>query len=62
MKAMLEHLIDRLPADRASALRRELAVLESSIARSFPDAADQRRANFGDLQGLGGSSSRTDDA
>jgi len=61
-KAMLEHLIGRLPAERASALQRELATLESSIARSFPDAADQRRANFGDLQGLGGSSSRTDDA
>jgi uncharacterized membrane protein len=61
MKAMLEHLIDRLPAERTSTLRRELAVLASSIARSFPDADDQRRANFGDLQGLGGSSSRTDD-
>lgn len=62
MKAMLEHLIDRLPAERAGALRRELAALESSIARSFPDTDDQRRANIGDFQGLGGSSSRTDDA
>jgi uncharacterized membrane protein len=61
MKAMLEHLIDKLPGQRAGALQRELAALESSIVRSFVDAEDRRRASFGDFQGLGGSASRTDE-
>jgi uncharacterized membrane protein len=61
MKAMIEHLIDKLPAARASALQRELAALENGIARSFVEADDRRRAHFGDLQGLGGSSARTED-
>jgi uncharacterized membrane protein len=60
-KAMLEHLIDNLPEPRVGALRRELAALEASIARSFVELDDRRRANFGDFQGLGGSSSRTDE-
>ena len=57
-KAMLEHLIDNLPAARAGALRRELTALESSIARTFVESEDRRRANFGDFQGLGGASAR----
>lgn len=60
-KAMLEHLIDNLPEPRVGALRRELAALEGSIARSFVELDDRRRANFGDFQGLGGSSSRSDE-
>lgn len=60
-KAMLEHLIDNLPDSRVGPLRRELAALESSIARSFVELDDRRRANFGDFQGLGGSSSRSDE-
>ncbi len=60
-KAMLEHLIDKLPAPRANALQRELTALENAIGRNFVEADDRRRAHFGDLQGLGGSSARTDD-
>ena len=60
LRAMLEHLIDRLPQARTAALRRELDLLEKSVARSFADPEDRRRANIGDLQGLGGSSSRKD--
>ncbi len=60
LRAMLEHLVDRLPQARIAALRRELDLLEESVARSFPDAEDRRRANVGDFQGLGGSSSRED--
>ena len=60
LRAMLEHLVDRLPQARIAALRRELDLLEESVARSFPDAEDRRRANIGDFQGLGGSSSRED--
>ena len=60
-KAMLEHLIDKLPESRAGALRRELSALENTIARNFTESDDRRRAHFGDLQGLGGSSARTGD-
>lgn len=60
-RAMLEHLIDNLPAPRATALRRELTALEGSVARTFVEAEDRRRANFGDFQGLGGAAARTDD-
>jgi uncharacterized membrane protein len=60
LRAMLEHLIDRLPQARTAALRRELDLLEKSVARSFADPEDRRRANIGDLQGLGSSSSRKD--
>lgn len=60
LRAMLEHLLERLPPQRAAALRRELELLEHSVARSFPEADDRRRASVGDVQGLGGSSLRTD--
>lgn len=61
LKALLEHLVDRLPTERAGALQRQLTMLQSTIARSFVDFEDQRTANFGDLQGLGGAAARTDD-
>lgn len=61
IRAMLEHLIGKLPEARASALERELAALENCVARNFAEAEDRRRAHTGDLQGLGGSSARTDD-
>ena len=60
LRAMLEHLVERLPADRAPALRSELALLERTVARSFADDEDRRRASIPDLQGLGGSSTRSD--
>ncbi len=60
LRAMLEHLIDRLPEERAPALREELALLEHAIARGFADGEDRRRASIGDLQGLGGSATRSD--
>ena len=60
LRAMLEHLIDRLPPPRTQALQRELALLEDTVARNFPEIDDRRRANTGDFQGLGGSSTRSD--
>ena len=60
LRAMLDHLIERLPQARTAALRQELDLLEKSVARSFADPEDRRRANIGDFQGLGGSSSRKD--
>ena len=60
LRAMLEHLVERLPAERAPALRNELGLLERTVARSFVEDEDRRRAGIGDLQGLGGSSTRSD--
>ncbi|MCA0301696.1 MAG: DUF2254 domain-containing protein [Proteobacteria bacterium] len=60
LRAMLEHLVERLPAERAPTLRRELGLLERTVARSFVEDEDRRRAGIGDLQGLGGSSTRSD--
>ena len=59
LRAMLEHLIEVLPAPRAPALRRELALLHSAVERAFPETEDRLLAETGDQQGLGGSSSRT---
>ncbi|SEO64161.1 Uncharacterized membrane protein [Rhodospirillales bacterium URHD0017] len=60
LRAMLEHLIDRLPDVRRGTLRLELDLLERAVARNFVEGEDRRRANIGDFQGLGGSSVRTD--
>lgn len=58
LRAMLEHLVDRLPASRRPSLHRELGLLELTVARTFPESEDRLRANTADLQGLGGSSNR----
>ena len=58
LRAMLEHLIDRLPPARSQVLQSELALLEQTVARNFPEPEDRRRANTADVQGLGGSSAR----
>ena len=60
LRAMLEHLIDRLPEARRGTLRVELDLLERAVTRHFVEPEDRRRANTGDFQGLGGSSVRTD--
>ena len=53
LQAMIEHLSKVLPEARKAALRQELALLQGSIQRAFPDAQDRARAQIGDLQGLG---------
>ena len=55
LRAMLEHLIAILPPARHAALQQELAMLNSAVARKFPDEEDRRRANVSDYQGVGGS-------
>jgi len=60
LRALLEHLEDRLPEVRVAAMRSELALLDRAAERGFADPEDRARAGRGDLQGLGGSSSRTD--
>jgi uncharacterized membrane protein len=60
LRAMIEHLIDRLPTARTQALQAELMLLDQTVARNFPDLEERRRASTGDFQGLGGSSTRAD--
>jgi len=54
LRAMLEDLIDTLPSRRHAILQTELALLGASLKRAFPDLDDQRLAESGDLQGIGG--------
>jgi uncharacterized membrane protein len=55
LRAMLENLIETLPEARAPLLRKELALLENSARRTFPDLDDQTLAEVSDMQGMGGS-------
>jgi uncharacterized membrane protein len=54
LRAMLENLIECLPAERAALLLPELAMLRRSSERSFPDPEDQALADISDVQGVGG--------
>ena len=53
LRAMLENLVEVLPPERAALLRSELALLQRSAARCFPEPEDQALANVSDLQGVG---------
>src|SRR3954454_1476646 len=55
LRAMLDHLIQTLPADRAEPLRHELKVLHDSAERSFLAAEDRALADVSDAQGVGAS-------
>jgi len=55
LRAMLDDLIETLPPHRHSILQIELDLLGTSLKRAFPDLHDQRLAESGDLQGIGGS-------
>ena len=59
LRAMLKDLIETLPSERAPVLQKELALLKSSSTRAFPDLDDQSLAQWGDPQGIGGSSDET---
>jgi len=54
LRAMLENLIDTLPALRAPALEKQLRLLVASSQRIFLDIEDRTLAETGDLQGMGG--------
>lgn len=58
LRAMLEHLIEVLPATREPALRRELALVQKSVVRDYADGEDRKTAGTSDRQGMGGSSLR----
>ncbi len=53
MKALINHLLVVLPAERHAALQHWDQRLRGSIARSFADAEEKRDASVADRQGLG---------
>jgi uncharacterized membrane protein len=55
LRAMLQDLIETLPARRAPILHTELTLLVAAAKREFPDLDDQTLAEVSDLQGMGGS-------
>ena len=56
VRAMIVNLIDTLPAQRHSALRKELELLDRTIEKLYVLPEDLQLARIPDLQGLGGSS------
>ncbi len=54
LHAMLENLLEVLPAHRGPALREQLNLIQRSVHRGFLDQEDQDRAEIGDTQGVGG--------
>lgn len=53
MGALLNELIEALPAERRPALRREQERLQAAITRSFPDHEEMMLAGIADRQGIG---------
>jgi uncharacterized membrane protein len=53
LRAMLENLIQTLPAERPALLREELDVLHRTAERFFPEPEDRALADVSDSQGLG---------
>ena len=56
LRAMLEHLASVLPEPRIPPLREELAMLQRTVDRAYPEAKDRQRAQTADIQGIGRSS------
>jgi uncharacterized membrane protein len=56
LRAMIVNLTDTLPAQRHSALRKELELLDRSIEKLYTLPEDLKLAKIPDSQGLGGSS------
>lgn len=53
LRAMYDQLLRVVPAERAEALRREVALLEATLDGAWPDPADRAIAGASDLQGFG---------
>jgi uncharacterized membrane protein len=58
LRAMIENLVQTLPAHRHSALLRELDLLDREIAKNFAYQEELALARVPDTQGLGGHSGR----
>ena len=54
LRAMLEQLIEALPAHRDGPLRTQLSLLDEAAHRGFPDEWDRNAAGVSDYQGMGG--------
>jgi uncharacterized membrane protein len=54
LRAMLENLVQTLPAARTPLLRQELGVVQRSAERSFAEPEDRALADGSDMQGVGG--------
>jgi uncharacterized membrane protein len=59
MRAMLENLIQTVPEERATPLRKELGLLQRSAKRFFTEPEDLALADESDSQGVGGKNGRT---
>jgi uncharacterized membrane protein len=56
LRAMYDQLLRLVPAERAEALRREVALLERTLEGAWSNPADRAIAGAADLQGFGGGS------
>ncbi|MFF4230649.1 DUF2254 domain-containing protein [Streptomyces sp. NPDC001820] len=54
LRALLECLLDTLPADHLPVVRTELELLEKAVEREFTDPVRRATARTGDRQGIGG--------
>lgn len=61
LRALLEDLIEVLPAERTPLLKEELKLLNRSAKRFFIDPADRALAVVSDLQGVGGNPGNNQD-
>ena len=59
LRAMLENLIEVLPAQRRDFLFKQLKLLNGELGRNFPEAEDRKSAGLADYAGIGGVSVRT---
>jgi uncharacterized membrane protein len=59
LRAMLENLIQTLPAERTELLRQELKLLHRAAVRFFTEPEDLALADVSDLQGVGGKHGRS---
>jgi uncharacterized membrane protein len=58
LRAMIENLVQTLPAHRHAALLQQLSQLDREVERRFADAEDLALARIADAQGLGGHSGK----
>lgn len=54
LRALLEGLLAHAPEVRWESIRKQLVLLDASVARGFPDDAEQRLVAIPDVNGLGG--------
>jgi uncharacterized membrane protein len=58
LRALLENLIEVLPAQRTPPLREQLTLLDRAVERGFSDSEDRELARTADDQGIGGARRR----